>query len=143
MSKVSYYEVIWWPLRVWLLFIFLDLALIISIGVVLSDFQILIFTLILFFATAILAYRTRLVIAFDGSLLRVGRAKLERKYMGEIAVLDEPAMKIARSTPNNYLAIRFWVRDGVKIALNDSRDPNKNWVISSRKSEELKETLTN
>ncbi len=143
MSKVSYYEVIWWPLRVWLLFIFLDLALIISIGVALSDFQILIFTLILFFATAILAYRTRLVIAFDGSLLRVGRAKLERKYMGEIAVLDEPAMKIARRTPNNYLAIRFWIRDGVKIALNDSRDSNKNWVISSRRSEELKETLTN
>lgn len=143
MSKVSYYEVIWWPLRVWLLFIFLDLALIISIGVALSDFQILIFTLILFFATAILAYRTRLVIAFDGSLLRVGRAKLERKYMGEIAVLDEPAMKIARRTPNNYLAIRFWIRDGVKIALNDSRDSNKNWVISSRRSQELRETLTN
>jgi len=122
---------------------FLDLALIISIGVALSDFQILIFTLMLLFATALLAYQTRLVISFDGSLLRVGRAKLERKYMGEISVLDEPAMKIARRTPNNYLAIRFWIRDGVKIALNDSRDPNKNWVISSRKSGKLKETLTN
>ena len=122
---------------------FLDLALIISIGVALSDFQILIFTLMLLFATALLAYQTRLVISFDGSLLRVGRAKLERKYMGEIAVLDEPAMKIARRTPNNYLAIRFWIRDGVKIALNDSRDPNKNWVITSRKSGKLKEALTN
>jgi hypothetical protein len=143
MSKVSYYEVIWWPLRVWLLFMFLDLALIISIGVALSDFQILIFTLMLFFATALLAYQTRLVISFDGNLLRVGRAKLERKYMGEISKLSESEMKLARGAPNNYLAIRFWVRDGVKIALNDSRDPNKNWVISSRKSEELKETLTN
>lgn len=122
---------------------FLDLALIISIGVALSDFQILIFTLMLFFATALLAYQTRLVISFDGSLLRVGRAKLERKYMGEISKLSESEMKLARGAPYNYLAIRFWVRDGVKIALNDSRDPNKNWVISSRKSEELKETLTN
>jgi len=143
MSKVSYYEVIWWPLRVWLLFIFLDLALIISIGVALSDFQILIFALLLLLATVLLAYRTRLVISFDGNLLRVGRAKLERTYMGEITELSEREMKIARSTPNNYLAIRFWVRDGVKIALNDSRDPNKNWVISSRKSGKLKETLTN
>lgn len=122
---------------------FLDLALIISIGVALSDFQILIFTLMLLFATALLAYQTRLVISFDGSLLRVGRAKLERKYMGEISKLSESEMKLARGAPYNYLAIRFWVRDGVKIALNDSRDPNKNWVISSRKSEELKETLTN
>ena len=122
---------------------FLDLALIISIGVALSDFQVLIFTLMLLFATALLAYQTRLVISFDGSLLRVGRAKLERKYMGEISKLSESEMKLARGAPYNYLAIRFWVRDGVKIALNDSRDPNKNWVISSRKSEELKETLTN
>ena len=122
---------------------FSDLALIISIGVALSDFQILIFTLMLLFATALLAYQTRLVISFDGSLLRVGRAKLERKYMGEISKLSESEMKLARGAPYNYLAIRFWVRDGVKIALNDSRDPNKNWVISSRKSEELKETLTN
>lgn len=63
--------------------------------------------------------------------------------MGEITAMSEREMKIARSTPNNYLAIRFWVRDGVKIALNDSRDLNKNWVISSRKSGKLKEALTN
>jgi hypothetical protein len=143
MSKVSYYEVIWWPLRVWLLFIFLDLAFIISIGIALSDFQILIFTFVLLLATVLLAYRTRLVISFDGKLLRAGRAKLERTYMGEITELSEREVKIARSTPNNYLAIRFWVRGGVKIALNDSRDPNKNWVITSRKSGILKEALTN
>jgi hypothetical protein len=43
--------------------------------------------------------------------------------------------------PAAFLAIKFWVSTGVKITLNDQRDPTPYWLISCKKMNELKNTL--
>ncbi len=118
------------------------MAIIIAVGVVLTNLQMLIFTALLTFGTLLLAYKTRLVINYQDNLLRVGNAKLEKEFMGKLKVLNEAELKIARNTRNNFLAIRFWIKTGLKIEINDKRDPNSNWIISTRRGSELKEKLS-
>ena len=142
MSKAAFSEVIWWPIRLWLLFLTLDMAIIIAVGVALTNLQMLFLTALLTLGTLLLAYKTRLVITYQDNLLRVGKAKLGKEFMGNIRVLSESELKIARNTRNNFLAIRFWIKTGLKIEINDKRDPNSNWVISTRRGSELKEKLS-
>ena len=142
MSKAAFSEVIWWPIRLWLLFLTLNMAIIITVGVALTNLQMLIFTALLTLGTLLLAYKTRLVITYQDNLLKVGKAKLEKEFMGELRELNESELKIARNTRNNFLAIRFWIKTGLNIEINDKRDPNSNWVISTRRSRELKEKLS-
>ncbi len=119
------------------------MAIIIAVGVALTNLQMLIFTALLTLGTLLLAYKTRLVINYQDNLLRVGNAKLEKEFMGKLKVLNEAELKIARNTRNNFLAIRFWIKTGLNIEINDKRDPNLNWVISTRRGSELKEKLSN
>ena len=142
MSKAAFSEVIWWPIRLWLLFLTLNMAIIIAVGVALTNLQMLILTALLTLGTLLLAFKTRLVITYQDNLLRVGNAKLEKEFMGNIRVLSESELKIARNTRNNFLAIRFWIKTGLNIEINDKRDPNSNWVISTRRGSELKEKLS-
>ena len=142
MSKAAFSEVIWWPIRLWLLFLTLNMAIIIAVGVALTNLQMLILTALLTLGTLLLAFKTRLVITYQDNLLRVGNAKLEKEFMGNIRVLSESELKIARNTRNNFLAIRFWIKTGLNIEINDNRDPNSNWVISTRRGSELKEKLS-
>lgn len=142
MSKATFSEVIWWPIRLWLLFLTLNMAIIIAVGVALTNLQMLIFSALLVLGTLLLAFKTRLVITYQDNLLRVGNAKLEKEFIGKLRVLNESELKSARNTRNNFLAIRFWIKTGLNIEINDKRDPNLNWVISTRRGSELKEKLS-
>jgi hypothetical protein len=39
--------------------------------------------------------------------------------------------------PAAYLAIKFWVPRGVKIVVEDQRDPTPYWLITSKRGEEI------
>ncbi|MEY3089095.1 MAG: DUF3093 domain-containing protein [Actinobacteria bacterium] len=137
-------EVIGWPIRVWLALFTLGFAAVLSIGVALSDEMLLIAFSITAIAIFILGYRSRLVITATQEELRVGRAKIESKYIDSVEILDQEAMKFERGPgidPRAFLAIRFWVKSGVKLKINDSRDPTPYWLISTDKPAELKEVL--
>ncbi|NCZ73340.1 MAG: DUF3093 family protein, partial [Actinobacteria bacterium] len=43
--------------------------------------------------------------------------------------------------PTAHLALRFWVKTGVKITISDHRDPTPYWLLSSRKSDEIVRAL--
>lgn len=137
-------EVIIWPLRVWLFAFSLGLSIVISIGVILSDL-LLLFTLgLTLILILLLGFRSRLVIEANREQLIVGRARIESKYIESITVLDEEEMKYLRGpgiNPQAYLAIRFWIKGGVKVNLNDSRDPTPYWLVSSRNPEALRTAL--
>ena len=137
-------EVIGWPIRVWLALFTLGFAAVLSIGVALSDEMLLIAFSTTAIAIFILGYRSRLVINATQEELRVGRAKIESKYIDSVEILDQEAMKFERGPgidPRAFLAIRFWVKSGVKLKINDSRDPTPYWLISTDKPAELKEVL--
>jgi len=51
-------------------------------------------------------------------------------------------MRTRDANPRAYLALRFWVKTGVKIELADPADPTPYWLISTKKGRELKENIT-
>lgn len=79
-------------------------------------------------------------ITFDGDILRIDQAKIERKYLGQVTVLDRTAMRLLRTRdadPAAYLAIKFWEPKGLRIDLNDPRDKTPYWLITSKRGEEI------
>ena len=79
-------------------------------------------------------------ITFDGNILRIDLAKIEKKYLGKVTVLDRSAMRLLRTRdadPAAYLAIKFWEPRGLRIDLNDDRDATPYWLVSSKRSEEI------
>lgn len=138
-------EVIVWPIRVWLTLILLNLSIVLAIGVVLTDKQLIGIFLTLLTLTIIFWSRTRLEIVFQGDRIKVGRAAIDKKYVQEILILNEDDMRRERGValnPRAFLALRFWIKGGIKITLNDSRDPTPYWLVSTREGERIKELLT-
>ena len=79
-------------------------------------------------------------ITFDGEVLRIDKANIDRKYLGKATVLDKNAMRLLRTRdadPAAYLAIKFWEPRGVRIELNDARDKTPYWLVTSKRGEEL------
>lgn len=97
-------------------------------------------TLLLIF----IAVKMRSEIEIDQRELRIGKAHIEIKYLKSVELLTPAQIRTLRTRdadPAAYLAITFWISTGVKITLNDSRDSTPYWLVSSKKSEELTNTL--
>lgn len=83
-------------------------------------------------------------ISVDQNELRVGRAHIERSYLGSAHVLTIDEMRLTRgrnADPAAYLALRFWQPRGVKIEVRDSRDSTPYWLISSENAKGLAEAV--
>ena len=125
---------------------FLFLSLVIAIWAAFDNSV----TLIAFIAATIaiiyIAFAMRSTITFDGKELRIDRAHIDIKYLGEATILDAPAMRLLRTRnadPAAYLAIKFWTPKGIKIAVVDPRDPTPYWLITSKRGEEIAALLDN
>jgi hypothetical protein len=101
-----------------------------------------------FFLTLIvsveIARRTPLKIRVEGDWLFIGDAKIESKYISGIEVLSGDEMSRLRTqdaNPSAYLDLRFWVREGIKINLNDARDYTPYWLISTSHGADIKAAL--
>jgi len=85
-----------------------------------------------------------LKITIDENELRVGRAHIERTYLGLAQPLTIDEMRLTRgreADPSAHLALRFWQPRGVRIAIHDSRDSTPYWLVSSKNSKGLVEAL--
>ena len=125
---------------------FLFLSLVIAIWAAFDNSV----TFIAFIAATIaiiyIAIAMRSTITFDGKELRIDRAHIDIKYLGEATILDAPAMRLLRTRnadPAAYLAIKFWTPKGIKIAVVDPRDPTPYWLITSKRGEEIAALLDN
>ena len=133
-------EVLRPPIWVLAFIYFLFLSLVIAIWAAFDNTV----TLIAFVASTIaiiyIAFAMRSTITLDGDELRIDRAHIDLKYLGAITILDAPAMRLLRTRdadPAAYLAIRFWIPTGLKIAVVDPRDPTPYWLITSKRGEEI------
>ncbi len=144
MTPVRFREVIAPP--VWLLaFIyFLFSSISISLWAAIGNAPALWCQIILTGVLIYIAIRSRMVIEIDENELRINKAHIEHKYLGDVRVLDVQGMRHARgrdADPSAFLAIRFWSSCGVLVKVNDSRDSTPYWLISSKRGDELAKAL--
>mgnify|MGYP006271372787 FL=1 len=135
-----------WSFSLWIIAILANLLLAITLWGVLNTSSTLAISAIFLSLTVISGLRNILEIRVDAQMLRVGRATLDRKYIREVIELDRTAMKRERGVeldPAAYLAIKSWIPTGLKILLNDPKDPTPYWLISSKNYREFAQALKN
>lgn len=75
---------------------------------------------------------------------QAGRACIERRYLGEVEVLEAARMRAVsgpEADARAFLALRPYVTAGVRITLDDPRDPAPYWLVSSRRPRSLAAAL--
>ena len=133
-------EVLRPPIWVLAFIYFLFLSIVLSIWAVFDNRVTLATLVISTLALIWIAIAMKSEITFDGDILRIDQAKIERKYLGQVTVLDRTAMRLLRTRdadPAAYLAIKFWEPKGLRIDLNDPRDKTPYWLITSKRGEEI------
>ncbi|MEI6294657.1 MAG: DUF3093 domain-containing protein [Actinomycetes bacterium] len=146
MSKDSniYKERSPWPIWLWLFLLFLAATLALAIWAALGTRWGWISMLVQFLGLLFLSQRAVLTIEVTHKQLRVGDATIDRKFLGAIVALSADEMRQWRgplSDPAGYMALRFWLSRGVKIEINDPKDPTPYWLISSKKAQPLAAAL--
>ncbi len=75
-------------------------------------------------------------IIVDTTSLHAGRAHIATHHLGAAQALGAREMRAAaghRADARAYLLLRPYIRTGVRIWINDTRDPTPYWLISSRR----------
>ena len=133
-------EVLRPPIWVLAFIYFLLLSIVLSVWAAFDTRATLITLAISTLALIWIAIAMKSEITFDGNVLRIDQANIDKKYLGKVTVLDRSAMRLLRTRdadPAAYLAIKFWEPRGLRIDLNDSRDATPYWLITSKRGEEI------
>lgn len=118
----------------------LDFSIVIALWAGLGNLSAIIGLLSVLILSFWMYFFTSLHIEVNDNVLRVGRAKIDKKYIGEVTSLDSVDMSHhlrAGINPSAFHAVRFWVKAGVRIQLNDPRDPTPYWLVSTDHANEL------
>mgnify|MGYP003335575921 FL=1 len=133
-------ERIRWSFSIWVTAIFLNLLIALTFWGVLDTQPTLALLSLSLLLTLAWAKSSEYEIVVNEKQLRVGKARIDLRFVGEITALDSQQMKVARGVaidPSAYLAIRSWIKTGVKVTINDPRDPTPYWLISSKRFQKL------
>lgn len=143
-SEVIFKEVIRPPLWLLAFIYFMFLSLVVAIWAALDNRSALIAWILATVALIAIARSAQSEIEVTEKELRIGRAHIELKYLSKVEHIDTQQMRLLRTRdadPAAYLAITFWISTGVKITLQDDRDPTPYWLVSCKNSKELTSTL--
>jgi hypothetical protein len=141
---MQFREVIRPPLWLLAFIYFMFLSLVIAIWAALGNRPAAIAFLAATAGIFTLAYAMKSEICVDASELRVAGAHIDLKYIKSATALDRDQLRRARTReadPAAFLAFNFWVSTGVKVILEDPRDPTPYWLITTRRAKELTSTL--
>lgn len=84
------------------------------------------------------------VIRVTPQTLQVGRAEIDRRYVGNVEVYrgdDATQQRGPALNATAYLCIRGWISPVVRIEITDPADRTPYWLTSSRHPEKLAEAL--
>jgi hypothetical protein len=137
---VIFREVLRPPIWVLAFIYFLFLSIVLSVWAALDNRATLVTLALSTIALIWISISMTSEITFDGDVLRIDKANIDLKYIGNVTVLDKNAMRLLRTRdadPAAYLAIKFWEPRGLRIDLNDSRDKTPYWLVTSKRGEEI------
>ncbi len=95
---------------------------------------------VLFVIIAVLLVLSTPAITVTGSTLQVGRASIERRFVGTATAFRGKEATAERGTRLNglaFLCIRGWIDPVVRIEITDPSDPTPYWLTSTRHPDEL------
>ena len=79
------------------------------------------------------------------SALHTRNSRIERKHIGASTVLDPEQMRLQAgrdARARAYLLLRPYISTGVRIDIEDERDPAPYWLVSSRRASALAAALS-
>ena len=144
MSAATFREVIRPPLWLIAFLYFMLFSLVLAIWAAFDNRTATIAALIALVLGAVVIFLLKGEINCDGEELRVGRAHIGYEYCGDVTVLSRAEFLRARSReadPAAHLALFFWISEGIKIEVNDPRDPTPYWLISTKRGAEIERAL--
>lgn len=140
-----YKEVLNPPLTFISFVIFMYISMAFAIWAAFDFFQALA-TMALLLATIPFIWRKqRMVISIDDELW-IDRAHIELNFLKDPQVVDKneyKALRSFKSDARSFHATRPWLKEGVKVSINDERDQTTYWLIGSKKASELAKALAN
>lgn len=100
---------------------------------------------VLYGAIVVVLVATTPVIEVDERMLRVGRARIERDFLGAVTAhrgAEAFAERGTRLDARAWLKLRGWISPVVRIELVDPDDPTPYWLVSTRRPEALVAALS-
>jgi hypothetical protein len=143
-ERATFREVIRPPLWLMAFIYFMFFSLVIAVWAALDNRSAAITAVISLVLGIVIYFKAGGEISFDGEVLRAGRAHIEKRFLGDVVILNQSDFIKARTReadPAAFLALIFWVSQGVKIEITDERDSTPYWLISTKRGEKLAKAL--
>ncbi|BCW70611.1 DUF3093 domain-containing protein [Arthrobacter sp. NicSoilB8] len=138
-STVLYTEKLWPNFWIWLVSAGLSSAGILMLAPI-SIWAGITAAIVLFVIISVLLVLSTPSIIVTKSTLKVGRATIERGYLGQASAFRGKEATAERGTRLNglaFLCIRGWVDPVVRIEIEDPSDRTPYWLTSTRHPEQL------
>lgn len=100
--------------------------------------------IVMFALLGSLLFFTSPIIEITPTLLRVGRAQIEREHAGRAYAFRGEQARIATGPALDgraFMCFRGWISSVVRIQITDPADPTPYWIASSRNPERIAEIL--
>lgn len=143
-SSATYREKLWPNVWIWIIAAGISAAGILVFAPI-SMFAGITAAVVLFAIMAVLLIVSTPTLLVTGETFTVGRATIERKFVGAVEHFSGGEATAERGTRLNglaYLCIRGWIDPVVKVQITDPADRTPYWLTSSRHPEELSAALT-
>lgn len=91
-------------------------------------------------------YASAPTIEISQDRVRVGRANIERQYVGEAHAFRGDQARIAAGPDLDgraYMCFRGWITPKIRLDITDPADPTPYWIASTRNPEKIAEILNN
>jgi hypothetical protein len=132
------------PLAWWVLALVLAVTMLVVVGFYLGPGWGVGVAVVTLGVAAALFTSTAVLITVDANELHVGRAVIERAYIGGCQALDAAATEVrggVQADVRAHLVLKPYIATAVEIELDDPDDPVPYWLVSTRKPARLAAAL--
>ena len=143
-SEVLFTEKLWPTIWIWVVVVGLSGAGILMFSPISTAAGIIAALVLLAIMTTLLVLSTP-TITVTSDTLRVGRATIDRRFVGAVEAFRKAEATAERGPRLNglaYMCFRGWIDPVVRIEITDPADRTPYWLASSRRPEELVAALT-
>ncbi|WP_129657709.1 DUF3093 domain-containing protein [Rothia halotolerans] len=142
-SAVRYHEKLVPSPGVWVLVALFGLACF-AVGAPISIPVAILVAVVLAAGLGVLLWALAPVLEVTDESLQVGRAHIEREFVGEVEVFRGESARVAAGPEADgraFMNFRPWVSPIARIQITDPADPTPYWLTNSRRPEELARAL--